>query len=39
MELNIFIGTMKNALPKYLGKWSGFYNVLKKFVIKQHVLL
>ena len=29
MELDIFIGTMKNALPKYLGKWSGLYNVLR----------
>ena len=29
MELDIFIGTMKNTLPEYLGKWSGFYNVLR----------
>ena len=29
MELDIYIATIKNSLPKILGKWSGFYNVLR----------
>ena len=29
MELDIYIATIKNSLPKTLGKWSGFYNVLR----------
>ena len=29
MELDIYVGTIKNTLAKALGKWSGFYNVLR----------
>ena len=29
MDLDIYLGTIKDALQKYLGKWSGFYNVLR----------
>ena len=29
MELDIYLSTVKNSLPKTLGKWSSLYNVLK----------
>ena len=29
MDLDIYIGTIRNSLPKTLGKWSALYNVLR----------
>ena len=31
LETDIFIGTMKNTLPKTLGKWSSLYNNIKDY--------